>query len=401
MATSQLEAKPAAAPAMNGDLELHRRYLAAVRTQERRAIAACERASRAEERAHALTERVHQLEHALTSDEHTLVASPEESFVGFSDEVGLEPVEGPYPQWGLPALRWGTGERTALQVHVPEGCTAMMVVRVRTNAPDQSVTIFADGVERGCIELSTPGLFAVQRIELGIGPGEHAIELRYAQSHVEQGRSLAVMYTMLRVLTQPARRRVKVIGLPAGIGRLAAAAIEAADIRSAGKGKAIIECGAGRGWWAGAIARSLVRGADTARVVAIEPDEAAFAALAELTESEPNLRADRAWLGDAIAETDQRATTLDTLIASGRAVAPALIRFDVGAATLSVLEGAQSAIEHARALLVVAPPAEMHAATLHLHARGYVMADFTAMEPAENTGPATAEVLFVRTGADR
>lgn len=370
-----------------------RRYLAAIRGQERRAIAACERASRAEERAESLAAQVRCLEDLIAEDDGPLAARPEDAFGGFVGATGLDAPEGPYPQLALPTIRWGLGDRSTLRVSVPDGHQLLLALRAKTNVPDQSLTIIAAGRELTRVDFESPGVFESRLVLLPLTPGEHEVELRYAHYRVEQGRPLAVLYTMLQIAAPPTRVVIPVHGLSIGAGRLASRALAVAHDGP------VVECGAGEGAWCIAIARHLVgRGPSVPCVYGIESDEVLAAKIGGLTESEPNLAVDRAWVTDPEDEADGRGVTLDTLVQVGRVSAPMLLRVDVPGWTEKTIRGARHALERANAVLVVASPPELHAAA-GLLAPVFEMADLTAIEPADLTLPASAEALFLRAGA--
>src|SRR5262249_53920200 len=65
-------------------------------------------------------------------------------FPGYRPAEGLGPEEGPYPQWHLPVVRWGTGAQTRLQLEGGAGGPVRVSLSCRTDHPGRILTVTVD-----------------------------------------------------------------------------------------------------------------------------------------------------------------------------------------------------------------------------------------------------------------
>jgi hypothetical protein len=66
----------------------------------------------------------------------------------FASMENLRPIEGPYPQWSLPQVRWGEGTASKVVAEGPSGSQATLVIQARTvPIPDQTLAIEVNGKE--------------------------------------------------------------------------------------------------------------------------------------------------------------------------------------------------------------------------------------------------------------
>lgn len=69
-----------------------------------------------------------------------------EDFSEFSKVEGLRAIEGPYPHWNLPRVRWGWGSQSRLIADGKPGSQSQLVVEARTvGQPGQVITVLVNG----------------------------------------------------------------------------------------------------------------------------------------------------------------------------------------------------------------------------------------------------------------
>src|SRR5262245_905198 len=105
------------------------------------------------------------------------------AFIGWKSCAGLGPVEGPFPKWGLPRVRWGFGRQTQLRFDSDGEAPMHLVISCRAGAPDQVLSVFVDG--QRIHQQRLPPATAFTPLDLSLPPmppGEHELTLRYAAS---------------------------------------------------------------------------------------------------------------------------------------------------------------------------------------------------------------------------
>lgn len=122
-------------------------------------------------------------------------------FEGYEELGGIGEVEGPYPQWGLPAVRWGLGPRTRLRVTAPPGAGRKLSMSAQAQLADQEMTVRVDGLPVLHHRFEEVGRFYDLEIPLGAHTESPVIELDYGRAlagGLERQR-LAVLFRVLRV----------------------------------------------------------------------------------------------------------------------------------------------------------------------------------------------------------
>jgi len=99
-------------------------------------------------------------------------------FFGWSATTGLLDVEGPYPQWELPLVRWGCGPSSVLTPRDQGGGRMKLIAKCRSSLAGQQMTIRLDGRELQRQSLDT-GRFDQIEIPLTLAPGPHRVKLDY------------------------------------------------------------------------------------------------------------------------------------------------------------------------------------------------------------------------------
>jgi hypothetical protein len=115
---------------------------------------------------------------------------------------GFGPVEGPYPQWGLPKVRWGLGSESAITASGRAGESAELVFEVRAPMPEQSVAVTIDGAQIGSFSVPNGAGFRTYSVRFVFPTsGKAVLGLAYARPAER-----AVLYRRLRVsLAAPSR----------------------------------------------------------------------------------------------------------------------------------------------------------------------------------------------------
>ena len=131
-------------------------------------------------------------------------------FAGVDPIEGLTELQGPFPQWGLHAVRWGTGPRTRLRIVAASDGVYRLLASWQTNLSGQQVTIQIDG--RPLRQLALSELRLPQTIELrfDLKRGVHEVELDYSLwEKRDPSEPFAVLFRSLKIdqPSDPARRR--------------------------------------------------------------------------------------------------------------------------------------------------------------------------------------------------
>jgi hypothetical protein len=121
------------------------------------------------------------------------------AFAGWRPLEGIDPPEGPFPQWDLPVVHWATGPRTRLAVAGADGGAARLGLTCRTDHPGQSLSISLDGVRVGDLPLPVSGAFTELDVPMALPKGEHELTIDYAVA-VDRPPTGSVLYKRLQVL---------------------------------------------------------------------------------------------------------------------------------------------------------------------------------------------------------
>jgi hypothetical protein len=95
---------------------------------------------------------------------------------------GFGPIEGPYPHWNLPKVRWGSGRQNTLASTAAPNSRADLVFEVRAPVEGQTVTVIVDGRTVGAFAAPTGARFVRHEVAFAHSTsGKAAITLAYAQ----------------------------------------------------------------------------------------------------------------------------------------------------------------------------------------------------------------------------
>lgn len=100
-------------------------------------------------------------------------------FRGWETCEGLRHPEGPYPQWNLPVVRWGTGPQTRLVFRNKETTSLELSLSCRTSIDRLSIRIILDNQLIDERALYKSEQFTELNTPLHISPGNHELILQY------------------------------------------------------------------------------------------------------------------------------------------------------------------------------------------------------------------------------
>ena len=130
-------------------------------------------------------------------------------FEGFATIDGLGRLEGPYPQWDMPSVRWAN--LSGVKMTLGPGTDRVLTLRVRCMTPKQTITAHADDAVIGTWEMIASGIpsnfscpipDAASRVELRFtdraptGPGESAALFEGIQ--ITQGKEASIEHLLDR-----------------------------------------------------------------------------------------------------------------------------------------------------------------------------------------------------------
>jgi hypothetical protein len=121
-------------------------------------------------------------------------------FSGWKALSGMDEVEGPYPQWNLPKVRWGLGPASLLAVDGAQGGRIRLIMSCYASIPNQEVTVRLDGKRIAVHALPLTGKVYRFETPLDVSRGPHGIELVYKDwVRDPPNRPLATLFAELRI----------------------------------------------------------------------------------------------------------------------------------------------------------------------------------------------------------
>jgi hypothetical protein len=122
------------------------------------------------------------------------------AFIGWNNTQGLGALEGPYPQWDLPQVRWGLGPATMLRF-ASDGEAATLILEARQRGRfGQTIVVQLNGQEVGRHEFGEAFAFEEVRIPLALRRGINELLIEYNEWAAAGGRPIAVLYRRLQIL---------------------------------------------------------------------------------------------------------------------------------------------------------------------------------------------------------
>lgn len=116
-----------------------------------------------------------------------------DGFAGVRALSGMLPLEGPFPQWHTPRVRWGVAPGTVLETLVPEG-SYMLRMMCQTHAEGQVMTVRLDGKEIGALHFVQTRDWEPLDLPVTLEPGPHKVTLEYTASNASPDAARAVLF---------------------------------------------------------------------------------------------------------------------------------------------------------------------------------------------------------------
>jgi hypothetical protein len=126
---------------------------------------------------------------------HSLHAMP---FRNLQPLLGFSSIEGPYPQWNLPYVRWVTGPIARAQFVTGGMGVGKLILQARS-APGQSIGIKIDGEPVGTCDLAVAAVFVDCSFPVRISRTDPVVELGFAKSGSTEAGMRSVLFTELRL----------------------------------------------------------------------------------------------------------------------------------------------------------------------------------------------------------
>src|SRR5262249_10742336 len=95
---------------------------------------------------------------SIYARKHALHASP---FAKMHPIAGFMPIEGPYPQWNLPLVRWAQGNAARALFSTETSGAGRLTMRARSAIAGQSIEVKSGGEPAGTCDLPVPNVFVV------------------------------------------------------------------------------------------------------------------------------------------------------------------------------------------------------------------------------------------------
>ena len=132
---------------------------------------------------------------SIYTRKHSLHASP---FAKMHPIAGFMPIEGPYPQWNLPLVRWAQGTSARALFLTDTSGAGRLTMRARSDIAGQSIEIKSDGEPAGTCDLA-PGVFVSCSLPVSIMHPSTNIELRFSKSGSQGDPMHSVLFSELRL----------------------------------------------------------------------------------------------------------------------------------------------------------------------------------------------------------
>jgi hypothetical protein len=128
-------------------------------------------------------------------------------FKGWEALEGLGPLEGPYPSWMLPQVKWGYGPKSTFRVTIDRPGGYRMNGWARAAVVGLEMTVKVDGREIGRHRFANDRDFDRFAFELAVETGRHEIELSYSRWNATADKPMAVLFKAMRLVPAGAATR--------------------------------------------------------------------------------------------------------------------------------------------------------------------------------------------------
>lgn len=109
---------------------------------------------------------------------------------------GFGPIEGPYPKWSLPKVRWGLGPQSTIVAAGPANAKARLVIEVRAPMDGQAMTLTMDGTALATVPAPSGAAFQRHDVEFAYpASGKATIVIAYAKNA-----DRAVLFKTLKIV---------------------------------------------------------------------------------------------------------------------------------------------------------------------------------------------------------
>ncbi|HUO10417.1 MAG TPA: phospholipid carrier-dependent glycosyltransferase [Phycisphaerae bacterium] len=121
-------------------------------------------------------------------------------FFGWTKADGLTAAMGPFPEWQLPLVRWGTFPETRLTIDSPTGGPSQLLLLMRRNDdPAQTIAVELNGTRLIDYRFNGQFQFEPLRLSLALKPGRNEIVFRYASGDKDSTIPRAVLFRTLQI----------------------------------------------------------------------------------------------------------------------------------------------------------------------------------------------------------
>lgn len=122
-----------------------------------------------------------------------------EPFHNLGPISGFLPIEGPYPQWNLPLVRWATGPAARAEFSVDWRGKGRLVMRARSPLAGQSIDVMLDGEPAGTCDLATPDEFVECSLPVNVSRPLSVVVLSFSKTGSVEDSGRSVLFTELRL----------------------------------------------------------------------------------------------------------------------------------------------------------------------------------------------------------
>lgn len=121
-------------------------------------------------------------------------------FAGWEPIEGMGPLEGPYPDWGLPQVQWGYGPKSESAVSVSRAGEYQLKAWARGAVAGLTMTVSVDGRKIGRHTFANDVNFYRFNFPISLTPGRHMVELSYSNWMKGADKPMAVLFKSMRLV---------------------------------------------------------------------------------------------------------------------------------------------------------------------------------------------------------
>jgi hypothetical protein len=132
---------------------------------------------------------------SIYTRKHSLHPSP---FARMHPIAGFMPIEGPYPQWNLPLVRWAQGNSARALFSMDTTDAGRLTMRARSDIAGQSIEVEIDGKRAGTCDL-VPNVFVSCSLPVSVVRPASQVEFRFSKSGSREEGMRSVLFSELRL----------------------------------------------------------------------------------------------------------------------------------------------------------------------------------------------------------